>query len=310
MSITEVFNGAPPRRRLSRVVGNVTFTRLCAHSAGGGKDLVRTRAATKAAAAARAASSEMPPLVSMRACTCFQDKLPAGCSGGDSGGFVVAAVAPDNRRNAGLDVVWIVVLPIASGPSSKTSSGSDDSQESDDYSKGNPVQVTGIRSPIGFQVRQVAFYGSVPGVPTQNEERLAVILEPIGDRDRASSLHLIALDDLSFTPVGTLSSFDDGAEVSPVRKARVGAVKDIAGAARSQNVSIPLLSELISRSREFPEHVKGVTVALSGARGMACAVSSSKQLFVFDLEEDDLEEDKGASQDEQDQSTCINERGD
>lgn len=297
-SITEVFK--VPTSRLSRVVGNVTFTRLCAHSVGGGKDLVRTRAATKAAAAARAASSEMPPLVSMRACTCFQDKLPAGCSGGDSGGFVVAAVAPDNRRNAGLDVVWIVVVPIASVPSSRASSGS---QESDDYSKGNPVQVTGIRSPTGFQVRQVAFYGSVPGVPTQNEERLAVILEPIGDRDRASSLHLIALDDLSFTPVGNLSSFDDGAEVSPARKARAGAVKDIAGAARSQSVSIPLLSELISRSREFPEHVKGVTVALSGARGMACAVSSSKQLFVFDLEEDDLEEDKGAAnQDEHDQS--------
>ena len=156
-----------------------------------------------------------------------------------------------------------------------------------------------VRSPPGFQVRQVAFYGSVPGVPTQNERRLAIVLEPIGDNDRPTALHLLALDDLNFTAVGSLASFHDQGLASPARKARGGGgLRDVMATARAQGVEVQLLSELSSRSRELPEHIKGVTMALSGARGMACAVSSSKHLVVFDLEEDEEEDGEEASEGE------------
>lgn len=296
-SVGEVFKA--PRNTLSRAVGNVTCARICASSEGGA-DLVRTRAAAKAAAAA--AAGVAPPLVPMRACVCFQDKLPTGCMGGserereDIGGVVVAAVAPDNTRaGKGLDVVWVIIVPTAV-PTSMASVAGDGGAGGGRES----VRVTGVRSPPGFHVRQVAFYGSVPGVTTQIEGRLAVVLEPLGDRDRASTLHLLALDDLSFTAVGSLSSFDDEGVISPARRARGGGgLKDIVGTARGQDVETPLLSELSSRWRELPEHVKGVTVALSGARGMACAVSLSRHFIVFDLEED--EEEDGVEGEEEDE---------
>lgn len=282
--MAEVFKA--PRNRLSRAVANVTCARLCPSSEGGAADLMRTRAAARAAAAA---SGGAPPLVSMRACMCFQDKLPTGCVDGsardprDNGGIVVATVAPDNSRGGkGLDVVWVTVLPKATPTFERcdVASGHRDS-----------IRVAGIRSPLGFQVRQVAFYGSVPGVPTQNEGRLAIVLEPVADRDQATALHLLDLDELSFTKVGSLASFGDQGLASPARKSRGGGgPKDMVGAARGQGVDAPFLSELNSRSRELPAHAKGVAVALSGARGIACTVSSSKHLIVFDLEEDEEED--------------------
>lgn len=207
----------------------------------------------------------------------------------------MAAAAPDNSRGGkGVDVVWIVVipskLPDRASPDAGKVDGTIDSRDS--------VRVTGVRSPPGFHVRQVAFYGSVPGVPTQNDGRLAVLLEPVGDRDRASSLYLLDLDDLTFTALDRLSSFDDGGVVSPTRKARSGGSKDVVGSARTQGVDTPLLSELSSRSRELPGHVKGVVMALSGARGMACAVSMSKHLMVFDLEEDEEEDEEEQTHEE------------
>lgn len=268
---------------LSGAVANVTCARLCPSSEGGAADLVRTRAAARAAAAA---SGGAPRLVSMRACMSFQDEVPAGCldeserDRANSGGIVVATVAPDNSRGGkGLDVVWITVLPKMI-PSSDRNNGERDS-----------IRVTGVKSPLGFQVRQVAFYGSVPGVPTQNEGRLAIVLEPVADRDQPTALHLLDLDALVFTKVGPLASFDSNQGLaSPGRKTR-SVSKDVVGAARAQGAEAPFLSELDSRSRELPAHVKGVAVALSGARGIACAVSSSKHLMVFDLEEDEDELD-------------------
>lgn len=290
-SVAEVFKA--PRNRLSRAVANVTCARLCPSSEGGAADLMRTRAAARAAAAA---SGGAPPLVSMRACMCFQDKLPAGCVDGsapdprDNGGIVVATVAPDNSRGRkGLDVVWVTVLPKVTPSSERHDAASGD--------RGDSIRITGVRSPPGFQVRQVAFYGSVPGVPTQNEGRLAIVLEPVADRAHATTLHLLNLDELSFTKVGSLASFEDQGLASPARKSRGGVgSKDMVGAARAQGADAPSLSELNSRSRELPAHAKGVAVALSGARGIACAVSSSKHLIVFDLEED--EEDDGEEEDE------------
>lgn len=293
-SVGEVFKA--PRNRLSRTVGKVTCTRLCASSERSAADLVRTRAAAKAAAAAAAGSAS--PLVPMRACMSYQDKLPARCvdaSGrecGDAGGIVVAAVARDNSRGGkGLDVVWIIVVPAAI----PTRMPSVEEGDTGDGGRGL-VQVTGVRPPPGFYVRQVAFYGSVPGVQTQNEGRLAIVLEPIGERDRAAGLHLIALDDLNFTAVGTLASFGDQGVLSPARKAKGGAgTKEVVGTARAEGAEALLLAEMSGRSRELPQHIHGVAVALSGARGMACAVSSSKHLIVFDLEED--EEDEGEEED-------------
>eukprot|EP00903_Cladosiphon_okamuranus_P017455 g16077.t1 len=287
-AVTEVFKA--PRNRLSRAVANVTCARLCPSSEGGAADLIRTRAAARAAAAA---SGGAPPLVSMRACMCFQDKLPAGCvdgsarDAGDNGGVVVATVAPDNSRGGkGLDVVWVTVLPKATPSTERCNVASG--------GIGEPIRVTGVRSPPGFQVRQVAFYGSVPGVPTQNEARLALVLEPVAERDQATALHLLNLDDLSFTEVGSLASFEDQGLASPARKSRgVGGPRDMVGAARSQGADTPSLLELNSRSRELPAHAKGVAVALSGARGIACAVSSSKHFIVFDLEEDEEEDGEG-----------------
>lgn len=283
VSLAEVFK--TPRRRLSRAVANVTCARLCPSSEGGAGDLIRTRAAARAAAAAAGGA---PPLLSMRACMCFQDKLPVGCIGGseqdrrDKGGTVVVTVAPDNSRGGkGLDVVWITVVPTAI-PSVERGDVADDTQDS--------VRVAGVRSPLGFQVRQVAFYSSVPGVPTQNEERLAIVLEPVVDRDQPTALHLLNLDNLIFTSVGPLASFEDQGLTSPARKARGGGgSKDVVGAARGRGADAPFVVELNSRSRELPVHVKGVVIALSGARGIACAVSSSKHLIVFDLEEDEEE---------------------
>lgn len=224
--------------------------------------------------------------------------------GGEIGGLVVAAVAPDTSRGGkGLDVVWVIVTP-APIPTSSGGSGSDSPPSSgDSCSQSSEVSVVGVRSPPGSQVRQVAFYGSVPGVPSQNEKRLAVVLESMGgDDDRPTALHLLALDDLTFTAVSGLASFDHQGLVSSARKARGGGggVRDIVGAARAQGVEVRLLSELSSRSRELPEHIKGVTMALSGARGMACAVSTSKHLVVFDLEEDEEEdgEEEGGSEEE------------
>lgn len=293
-SVTEVFKA--PRNMLSRAVTNVACARLCPSSEGGAADLIRTRAAARAAAAA---SGGAPRLVSMRACMSFQDEIPAGCLDGrerdrtNNGGIVVATVAPDNSRGGkGLDVVWITVLPNVI-PSSE--------RERDHVAGGdrNSIRITGVRSPPGFQVRQVAFYGSVPGVPTQNEGRLAIVLEPVADRDQPTALHLLDLETLAFTKVGPLASFDSNQGLaSPGRKTRGGgASRDVVGAARAQGAEAPFLSELSSRSRELPAHVKGVAVALSGARGIACAVSSSKHLIVFDLEEDE-EEDMGEEEDE------------
>ncbi len=288
MSVTEVFKA--PQNMLSRAVANVACARLCPSSEGGAADLIRTRAAARAAAAA---SGGAPRLVSMRACMTFQDEIPAGCLDGreprdrtNNGGIVVATVAPDNSRGGkGLDVVWITVLPkvIPSSERDHVAGGDRDS-----------IRITGVRSPPGFQVRQVAFYGSVPGVPTQNEGRLAIVLEPVADREQPTALHLLDLDTLTFTKVGPLASFDSNQGLaSPGRKTRGGGVsRDVVGAARAQGAEAPFLSELSSRSRELPAHVKGVAVALSGARGIACAVSSSKHLIVFDLEEDE-EEDIG-----------------
>eukprot|EP00752_Nemacystus_decipiens_P013482 g11941.t1 len=284
-SVAKVFKA--PRNRLSRAVANVTCARICPSSEGGAADLMRTRAAARAAAAA---SGGAPPLVSMRACMCFQDKLPVGCSDGsaqgegDNGGIVVATVAPDNSRGGkGLDVVWVTVLPKAPPQFERCYVTSGD--------RGDSILVTGVRSPPGFQVRQVAFYGSVPGVPTQNEGRLAIVLEPLADRDQATVLHLLNLDELSFTKVGSLATFEGRGLASPVRKSRGGGgPKDVVGAARAQGADAPSLSELNSRSRELPTHAKGMSVALSGARGIACAVSSSKHLIVFDLEEDEEED--------------------
>lgn len=284
VSLAEVFK--TPRTRISRAVANVTCARLCPSSEGGAADLIRTRAAARAAAAAAGGA---PPLLSMRTCMCFQDKLPAGCLGGseqdrtDNGGTVVVTVAPDNSRGGkGLDVVWITVVPMVI-PGVERSGAAGGTQDS--------VRVTGVRSSPGFQVRQVAFYGSVPGVPTQNEERLAIVLEQVADRDQPTALHLLDLDDLSFTSVGPLASFDDLGLASPARKVRGGGGwKDVVGAARGQGAEAPFLVDLSSRSRELPAHVKGVAVALSGARGIACAMSLSKHLIVFDLEEDEEED--------------------
>lgn len=282
--MAEVFKA--PRNRLSRAVANVTCARLCPSSEGGAADLMRTRAAARAAAAA---SGGAPPLVSMRACMCFQDKLPAGCvdrsvrDPTDNGGIVVATVAPDNSRGGkGLDVVWVTILPNTCPSFERCDVASGD--------LGDSIRVTGVRSPPGFQVRQVAFYGSVPGVPTQNEGRLAIVLEPIADRDQATALHLLNMDELNFMKVGSLASFGEQGLASPTRKSRGGGgPKDMVGAARAQGADAPFLSDLNSRSRELPAHAKGVAVALSGARGIACAVSSSKHLIVFDLEEDEEE---------------------
>lgn len=283
--MAEVFKA--PRNRLSRAVAHVACARLCPSSEGGAADLIRTRAAARAAAAA---SGGAPPLVSMRACMSFQDKLPAGCvdgsarDGRDNGGIVVATVAPDNSRGGkGLHVVWVTVVPKAIPSSERSDVARDD--------RGESVRITGVRSPPGFQVRQVAFYGSVPGVPTQNEGRLAIVLEPVADRDQATAFHLLNLDELSFTKVGSLASFDDQGLASPARKSRGGGgPRDMIGAARAQGADAPSLLELNSRSRELPAHAKGVAVALSGARGIACAVSSSKHLIIFDLEEDEEED--------------------
>ena len=197
---------------------------------------------------------------------------------------MVATVAPDNSRGGkGLDVVWVTVLPKVTQKSERCDVASSD--------RGGSIRITGVRSPPGFQVRQVAFYGSVPGVPTQNESRLAIVLEPVADRDQATALYLLNLDELSFTKVGSLASFDHQGLASPARKSRGGGgPKDMVGAARAQGADTPSLSELSSRSRELPAHAKGVAVALSGARGIACAVSASKHLIVFDLEEDEEED--------------------
>lgn len=276
-----------PRNRLSRAVANVTSARLCPSSEGVAADLMRTRAAARAAAAA---SGGALPLVSMRACMCFQDKLPAGCVDGsvrdptDTGGIVVATVAPDNSRGGkGLDVVLITVLPTATPSVERCDVPSGDRADS--------IRATGVRSPPGFQVRQVAFYGRVPGVPTQNEGRLALVLEPVVDREHATALHLLNLDELSFTKVGSLAYFEEQGLASPARKSRGGVgPKDMVGAARAQGAGAPILSDLNSRSRDLPAHAKGVAVALSGARGIACAVSSSKHHIVFDLEEDEEED--------------------
>lgn len=286
-----------PRNSLSRAVGRLSCAKICASSEGGAVDLVRTRAAAKAAAAAAAggASSLLP----MRCCMCSRDKLPVGCIGESEqektqgGGIIVAAVAQDNFRGGkGSDVVWIIVVPTPVRHLPSAAGGGERQEDGPDDSRTWEVRATGVRAPPGFQVRQVAFYGSVPGVPTQNEGRLAVVLESIGDRDQASTLHLLSLDDLSFSDVGSLASFDDEGLLSPTRKARGGGSKYVVGAARGRGVEASPLSELSSRSRELPKHVKGVTVALSGARGMACAVSSSKHLIVFDLEEDEDETDE------------------
>lgn len=296
-SISEVFKA--PRDKLSRAVENITCARLCVSSEGTAGDLVRTRAAAKAAAAAAAGGAT--PLVPIRTCMFFQDNLPSGCLDQDArtfrnsgGGIVVAAVAPDNARGGkGLDVVWVIVVPTAI-PASASSIEEDDTATGGERSS---VRVTGVRSPPGYQVRQVAFYGSVPGVSTHNEGRLAIVLEPMGDRNRACVLHLLTLDDLSFTAVGPLTSFDYEGVMSPSHKIRGGiGPKDVVGTARGEGLEPPLLSELSSRSRELPEHVKGVTVALSGARGIACAISSSKNLIVFDLEEDEVEEEEEGSE--------------
>lgn len=290
-SVAEVFKA--PRNRLSLAVANVACARLCPSSEGGAADNIRTRAAARAAAAA---SGGAPPLVSMRACMCFQDKLPAGCVGKSAriprdpdGGIVVATVAPDNTRGGkGLDVVWVTVLPKATPSYDRCDITSGD--------RGDSIRVAGVRSPPGFQVRQVAFYGSVPGVPTQNEGRLAIVLEPVAG-EQATALHLLNLDELRFTKVGSLASFEDKGLASPARKSRGGGggPKDMVGTARAQGADAPFLSEMNSRSRELPAHAKGVAVALSGARGIACAVSSSKHLIVFDLEED---EDEDGDEDE------------
>ncbi|CAM9112102.1 unnamed protein product [Ectocarpus sp. 12 AP-2014] len=285
-SVGEVFQA--PRNRLSRAVANVTCARLCPSSEGGAGDLIRTRAAARAAAAA---SGGAPPLVSMRACMGFHDKLPAGCvdvgerDRRESGGVVAVTVVPDNTRGGkGLDVVWVTVVPTPL-PSLEGSNVAVAPRDS--------MWVTGVRSPPGFQVRQVAFYGSVPGVPTQNEGRLAIVLEPLADRHQATALHLLDLHELDFTKVGSLASFDDHGLASPARKARgSGGSKDVIGVARGQGVDTPHLTELSSRSRELPGYIKGVAVALSGARGTACAVSSSKHLIVFDLEEDEDGDDE------------------
>lgn len=298
-SVAEVFK--VPTNSLTSAVANISRARLCVSSEGSASEIVRTRAAAKAAAKA-AAEGGAPPLVPMRTCMCFEDKLPVGCMDasnpgrGSIGGIVVAVVAPDNGRGGkGLDVVWIIVTP-ASIPTPMLSSTS--SCSSDSGSQGS-VRVVGVRSPPGSQVRQVAFYGSVPGIPTQNERRLAVVLEAIGDNDRATALHLLALDDLRFTTVGSLSSFHDRGLASPARKARGGGgLRDVMATARAQGAEIQLLSELGSQSRELPEHIKGVTMALSGARGVACAVSSSKHLVVFDLEEDEEDREDEASEGE------------
>lgn len=195
----------------------------------------------------------------------------------------MVTVAPDNGRGGkGLDVVWITIVPRAI-PAVERGGVAGGTQDS--------VRVTGVRCPLGFQVRQVAFYGSVPGVPSQNEERLAIVLEPIADRDQPTALHLLDLDELSFTRVGPLASFEDQGLASPARKTRGGGgSKDVVGAARGQGAEAPSLVELSSRSRELPTHVKGVAMALSGARGIACAVSLSKHFIVFDLEEDEEED--------------------
>lgn len=195
----------------------------------------------------------------------------------------MVTVAPDNGRGGkGLDVVWITIVPMAI-PTVERGGVAGGTQDS--------VRVTGVRCPLGFQVRQVAFYGSVPGVPTQNEERLAIVLEPVADRDQPTALHLLDLDELIFTSVGPLASFEEQGLASPARKARGGGGwKDVVGAARGQGAEAPFLVELSSRSRELPPHVKGVAMALSGARGIACAVSLSKHFIVFDLEEDEEED--------------------
>lgn len=254
-------------------------------------DLVRTRSAARAAAAAAFGA---PALVPMRACMCFQDKLPAGCCNvdqeewGGCGGIVTAAVASDNSRSGkGADVVWIVVVPTVRGSKSDSA---DPSECEGGVIDGihTPVQVTGVRAPPGYHVRQVAFYGSVPGVPTQNEARLALVLEPVGEKGQSSELHMLNLDYLSFSQIATLVSLDDE---SLSRRTASGS-RDVVAEARAQGVETPLLSELSIRSRSLPEHVKGVTVALSGARGMACAVSTSKHIMVFDLEEDEEEEEE------------------
>lgn len=310
-SVAEVFRA--PRSRLTRAVGKPKCARICSVSEGSASDPVRTRAATRAAAAAAVDPS---PLVSMRTCMAFQEKLPVSLAGiersrwGDFGGIAAATVSPDGRNSKEADVVWVLLLPMP-----VTSASTPEENEEDDASGVDrmPVYVTGIRSPPGFRVRQVAFYGSVPGVPTQNEVKLAILLEPVGDAgDESSVLHLIALDDLTFSEVGPLSIFNSDHSGTSARKGKGpaagaaagggggGGLRDVASVARARGVDTPLLSDLSSRSRAMPKHVKGVTVALSGARGMACAVSTSKHLTVFDLEEDedeDEEEDEDGEED-------------
>lgn len=271
---------------------------MCASSEGCAADLVKTRAAARAAAAATVGA---PPLVPMRACICFQENLPAGCSDinqgewGIYGGIVTAAVAPDNSRTGKeVDVVWVVVTPTVRGrPASCTLSSEYEGGMVDAIFP--PVQVAGVKSPCGYHVRQVAFYASVPGVVTQNEARLAVVIEPVGHKDQASILHLLALDELSFSTVASLADFD---EENPLKKTTSGVAKGIVAEARSKGIETTPLSELNSRSRTLPEHVKGVTIALSGARGIACAVSTSKHMLVFDLEEDEDDEEEEEEEEE------------
>lgn len=311
-SVAEVFRA--PRSRLTRAVGKPMCARICSVSEGSASDPVRTRAATKAAAAAAVDPS---PLVSMRACMAFQEKLPVSLAGiersrwGDFGGIAAAMVSPDGGRNSKeADVVWVLLLPV---PVTRASTPEGKGENEGSGVDRMPVYVTGIRSPPGFRVRQVAFYGSVPGVPTPNEVRLAILLEPVGDAgDESSVLYLLALDDLNFSEVGPLSVFNSDRSWTSPRTGRGtaagaaagaaggGGLRDVANVARARGVDTPLLTDLSSRSRAMPRHVKGMIVALSGARGMACAVSASKHLMVFDLEEDedeDEEEDEDGEED-------------
>lgn len=299
-SVAEVFRA--PRNRISRAVGKLTCAKICPSLEGGAIDPVRTRAAARAAAAA---AGSVPPLVPMRSCICFQDTLPAGCvhmdqgEWGAGGGIVAATVAPDTSRSGkGADIVWVVVVPMLTGKLATLAAANECQDGAAEGTSRVSTQIAGVKSPPNFHVRQVAFYGSVPGVPTQNERRLAVVLESAGNGDEASVLHLLALDDLIFSEVGLLAAFNTDGLLSPGRKVRGSGSKDVIGVARGQGVDTPLITDVTTRSRVLPEQMKEVTVALSGARGIACAVSTSKRLIVFDLEEDEDEDDEEEDEEE------------
>ncbi|CAM9502630.1 unnamed protein product, partial [Discosporangium mesarthrocarpum] len=271
----EVFKA--PRQRLSQAVGKLVCARLCPfphpHPHQG-----------RLASQGKGLSGDQASFTSLRVCMCYRDRISlqgstpgeeACVSGGP--GVVVSIVTTDDCPGKEGEVVW--VMAVATGDTERS-----DRQGGKEGSSARPVFVAGVSIPKGLTVRQVAFYGTVPGVPTQNKAQLAIILQSSGQQTDGSgsvhAVHMVEYEELPFLRVGSLLGFQGG------MRAEGGSHKvsfeGIVDAARMKGAEIQPLGDLGCRSRELPGGLEDVAVALSGARGTACVVSASR-LLVLDI---------------------------